>query len=108
MKKYYVEINSDGYIDSWSTVKSNDSMILVEAEESLFGILGCVKYNNGNLVLDAEKREELIKKNNQLSETELLKKENEELKAQMNQTKEDVTNTQIALTEVFELIENLV
>lgn len=42
------------------------------------------------------------------SETELLKEENELLKKKIEKQEEDITNTQMALAGVFEMVENLV
>lgn len=41
------------------------------------------------------------------SEIELLKEENKLLKKKIEKQEEDITNTQMAITDIFEMVENL-
>lgn len=111
LKKCFIEVSTEGYVIGWSEEKYSDNMIEVLAEESLFGVLGCVKYENNTLTLDKEKQEEISKNiytpENAEKEITELKKENENLKLTLEKTQEDVTNTQMAVTDLFEMIENL-
>ena len=42
------------------------------------------------------------------SEMELIKEENKLLKRKIEKQEEDITNTQMAITDIFEMVENLV
>lgn len=107
--KCYVEVDSENYVISWSKEPYSKEAIQVEVTSEFYGILGYTKCINGSIEIDEGKKREILGSNAE-NETSIedLKKENEELKTQLEKTKEDVTNTQVALTEVFELIETLV
>ena len=105
MIEFYVEV-IDGYIEGWSE-KEIPNWRLIKTDKTLIGKLSRVKVVNDVAVLDEEKQKQLENDNNNETLMEKVIKENSELKEQLDKTQEDVTNTQVALTEVFELIENL-
>lgn len=84
--KAFVEINND-YVDSWSNV-GNDSYTEIDTEEQLFGLIGCVKIENGKAVLDDEKYKQQIEELNGPTELEKLKSENEELRQRVDMSDE--------------------
>lgn len=106
--KQFVQLDSDGYISGWFDSKDFNTCIEVTANPTHVGLLDCVKVDNGVTILDEVKQKELLQEKDSPTEIEQLKQENIELKETLEKTKEDVTNTQVALTEVFELIETLV
>lgn len=106
--KLFVTLDSSNYISGWFDSKDFDTCVEVTANPTHVGLLDCVKVENGLTVLDEVKQKELLQEKESPTEMEQLKLENKELKQALEKTKEDVTNTQVALTEVFELIETLV
>ncbi|WP_139243609.1 hypothetical protein, partial [Enterococcus gilvus] len=72
---------------SWSNVE-NDSYIEIDTEEQLFGLIGCVKVENGKALLDEEKYKQQIEELNGLTELEKLKAENEELRQRVDMSDE--------------------
>lgn len=100
--KAYVEVR-DGYIDSWSTI-ANNQYNEIDVTEELFGLIGCVKVENGIAVLDEEKHNQQIEDLSGPSELEILQEENKALKQELEETKADVTNTQIGLAEVYGIV----
>ncbi|MBO0477883.1 hypothetical protein DOK76_12445 [Vagococcus sp. DIV0080] len=106
--KQFVQLNYEGYISGWFDSKDFATCIEVTANPTHVGLLDCVKVANGVTILDEVKQKELLQEKGSPTEMEQLKLENIKLKEILENTKEDVTNTQVALTEVFELIETLI
>ncbi len=105
MNTYFVTTDKNGYIDNWSSIKFSESLEIMSSED-YFGLLNCVKVKSGVAILDEVKSDEL-KNQDARTEVEKLIQENKELKVSLEKTKEDITNTQVALTELFEVVESL-
>ncbi len=95
---YFVKLNENGFISSWSTVQFEDS-IEVQASDEVVGLLNCVEVKDGLAILNPEEQEQQIK-NVKPDEFEVLKKENADLK--LNQ---EIQNQAIA--ELGEIISTL-
>lgn len=95
MSKKYISLDYEGYITGWSDI-AIDGWIEVEENEH-YGRLGYVKYINGNFVIDQDKLAELSTE--PVSEIEVLKQENQELK-------ERIDMTEAALLEVTDMLLN--
>lgn len=91
MKSCYVELDENNYVTAWSTVNSSGDMLFVEAPESFFGKLGCVKYQHDTFKLDENKQKELAKKYKvEPSAIELLQQENDALKSSQDIQKKEL------------------
>lgn len=84
--KAYVEVRN-GYVDSWSTMPLENYQE-IEADESIIGLLECVRIENGVAVVDEEKRKQLVEELSAPTEIERLKQENEELRQRVDMSDE--------------------
>lgn len=73
MNTYYVTLDTQGYIDSWSDIEFSHSTE-IQSDESLVGKLGYVKVIEGVASVDTDKEQELNQKPNiETDELEILK-----------------------------------
>lgn len=86
--KSFVTVNSDGYIDMWSNQKL-EGFAEVETSENNINLINICKIENGNVVLDEKRQQEII--NNQVSE-----------KTELEKLREELLLTQEALAALFE------
>ncbi|EMD1122189.1 hypothetical protein AB3I87_002388 [Listeria innocua] len=86
--KSFVTVNSDGYIDMWSNHKL-EGFIEVETSESNMNLINVCKIENGKVVLDEKRQQEII------ASQDLEKTEVEKLR-------EELLLTQEALAALFE------
>ncbi|WP_270996899.1 hypothetical protein [Listeria seeligeri] len=86
--KSFVTVNSDGYIDMWSNQKL-EGFAEVETSENNINLINVCKVENGNVVLDEKRQQEII--NNQVSE-----------KTELEKLREELLLTQEALAALFE------
>lgn len=74
--KSFVTVNSDGYIDMWSNHKL-EGFIEVETAENNMNLINVCKIENGKVVLDEKRQQEIIASQRaEKTELELLKQEN--------------------------------
>lgn len=97
--KLWITVDQNDYVTSFSTVEQS-GQIEVEVEKIPEDFTNW-KYDGTSLIHDPENAPTI---NESLTETELLRKENEELKRELDVTKEDLTNTQLGLAEVYEIV----
>ena len=97
--KLWITVDQNDYVTSFSTVEQS-GLIEVEVEKIPEAFTNW-KYDGTSLIHDPENAPTI---NESLTETELLRKENEELKRELDVTKEDLTNTQLGLAEVYEIV----
>lgn len=86
--KSFVTVNSDGYIDMWSNRKL-EGFIEVETSENDINLINVCKIENGKVVLDEKRQQEIIA-NQDLEKTEVEK------------LREELLLTQEALAALFE------
>ncbi|EAF5010440.1 TPA_asm: hypothetical protein GZK45_13475 [Listeria innocua] len=86
--KSFVTVNSDGYIDMWSNHKL-EGFIEVETAENNMNLINVCKIENGKVVLDEKRQQEVIA-NQDLEKTEVEK------------LREELLLTQEALAALFE------
>ncbi|HCJ4431165.1 TPA: hypothetical protein NR372_001740 [Listeria innocua] len=86
--KSFVTVNKDGYIDMWSNQKV-EGFIEVETAESNMNLINVCKIENGKVVLDEKRQQEII------ASQDLEKTEVEKLR-------EELLLTQEALAALFE------
>ncbi|WP_267649838.1 hypothetical protein [Listeria innocua] len=86
--KSFVTVNSDGYIDMWSNQKL-EGFIEVETAENNMNLINVCKIENGKVVLDEKRQQEVIA-NQDLEKTEVEK------------LREELLLTQEALAALFE------
>ncbi|EDH0990677.1 MULTISPECIES: hypothetical protein [Listeria] len=86
--KSFVTVNSDGYIDMWSNRKL-EGFIEVETSENDINLINVCKIENGKVVLDEKRQQEII------ASQDLEKTEVEKLR-------EELLLTQEALAALFE------
>ncbi|QPQ95178.1 hypothetical protein I6H04_08775 [Listeria welshimeri] len=86
--KSFVTVNSDGYIDMWSNHKL-EGFIEVEIAENNMNLINVCKIENGKVVLDEKRQQEVIA-NQDLEKTEVEK------------LREELLLTQEALAALFE------
>lgn len=97
--KLWITVDQNDYVTSFSTVEQS-GQIDVEVEKIPEDFTNW-KYDGTSLIHDPENAPVIEES---LTETELLRKENEKLKQELNMTKEDLTNTQLGLAEVYEIV----
>lgn len=77
--KSFVTVNSDGYIDMWSNRKL-EGFIEVETSENDINLINVCKIENGKVVLDEKRQQEIIASQRaEKTELELLKQENADM-----------------------------
>ncbi|HCJ4262294.1 TPA: hypothetical protein NR443_000369 [Listeria innocua] len=77
--KSFVTVNSDGYIDMWSNHKL-EGFIEVETAENNMNLINVCKIENGKVVLDEQRQQEIIASQRaEKTELELLKQENADM-----------------------------
>ncbi|HBM3884981.1 TPA: hypothetical protein LWJ46_001050 [Listeria innocua] len=77
--KSFVTVNSDGYIDMWSNHKL-EGFIEVETAENNMNLINVCKIENGKVVLDEKRQQEIIASQRaEKTELELLKQENADM-----------------------------
>ncbi|EDO1128634.1 hypothetical protein FQS05_09025 [Listeria innocua] len=86
--KSFVTVNKDGYIDMWSNQKV-EGFIEVETAESNMNLINVCKIENGTVILDEKRQQEII------ASQDLEKTEVEKLR-------EELLLTQEALAALFE------
>ncbi|EAE2472393.1 hypothetical protein ABW756_002441 [Listeria innocua] len=86
--KSFVTVNNDGYIDMWSSQKV-EGFIEVETAESNMNLINVCKVENGKVILDEKRQQEII------ASQDLEKTEVEKLR-------EELLLTQEALAALFE------
>ncbi|EIB7809813.1 hypothetical protein K9J90_001029 [Listeria innocua] len=86
--KSFVTVNKDGYIDMWSSQKV-EGFIEVETAESNMNLINVCKVENGKVILDEKRQQEIIA-NQDLEKTEVEK------------LREELLLTQEALAALFE------
>ncbi|AAY53060.1 hypothetical protein FQS07_08545 [Listeria innocua] len=86
--KSFVTVNNDGYIDMWSSQKV-EGFIEVETAESNMNLINVCKVENGKVILDEKRQQEIIA-NQDLEKTEVEK------------LREELLLTQEALAALFE------
>lgn len=86
--KSFVTVNKDGYIDMWSNQKV-EGFIEVETAENNMNLINVCKIENGKVVLDEKRQQEIIA-NQDLEKTEVEK------------LREELLLTQEALAALFE------
>ncbi|HBM3881750.1 TPA: hypothetical protein ACGTPT_001717 [Listeria innocua] len=86
--KSFVTVNKDGYIDMWSNQKV-EGFIEVETAENNMNLINVCKIENGKVVLDEKRQQEII------ASQDLEKTEVEKLR-------EELLLTQEALAALFE------
>ncbi|EAF5011154.1 TPA: hypothetical protein LWO12_000604 [Listeria innocua] len=86
--KSFVTVNKDGYIDMWSNQKV-EGFIAVETAESNMNLINVCKIENGTVILDEKRQQEII------ASQDLEKTEVEKLR-------EELLLTQEALAALFE------
>ncbi|HAA9635649.1 TPA_asm: hypothetical protein GIG92_02170 [Listeria monocytogenes] len=86
--KSFVTVNNDGYIDMWSSQKV-EGFIEVETAESNMNLINVCKIENGTVILDEKRQQEII------ASQDLEKTEVEKLR-------EELLLTQEALAALFE------
>ncbi|HHQ0265811.1 TPA: hypothetical protein ACSK4T_002942, partial [Listeria innocua] len=69
--KSFVTVNNDGYIDMWSSQKV-EGFIEVETAESNMNLINVCKVENGKVILDEKRQQEIIA-NQDLEKTEVEK-----------------------------------
>lgn len=101
MNTYYVTVDTQGYIDSWSDIEFSHSTE-IQSDESLVGKLGYVKVIEGVASVDTDKEQELIHESEITHPISI-----EELQKENSKLQEDLIDTQLAVSEVFEMLEGL-
>lgn len=86
--KSFVTVNNDGYIDMWSSQKV-EGFAEVETAESNMNLINVCKVENGKVILDEKRQQEIIA-NQDLEKTEVEK------------LREELLLTQEALAALFE------
>ncbi|EKD8217027.1 hypothetical protein ACY2BC_001984 [Listeria monocytogenes] len=86
--KSFVTVNSDGYIDMWSNQKL-EGFAEVETSENNINLINVCKVENGKVILDEKRQQEIIA-NQDLEKTEVEK------------LREELLLTQEALAALFE------
>ncbi|EPX1934643.1 hypothetical protein [Listeria welshimeri] len=86
--KSFVTVNNDGYIDMWSN-QNVEGFIEVETAENNMNLINVCKIENGKVVLDEKRQQEVIA-NQDLEKTEVEK------------LREELLLTQEALAALFE------
>ncbi|HBM4122817.1 TPA: hypothetical protein LWK67_002526 [Listeria innocua] len=77
--KSFVTVNSDGYIDMWSN-QNVEGFIEVETSENNMNLINVCKIENGKVVLDEKRQQEIIASQRaEKTELELLKQENADM-----------------------------
>ncbi|EQC0708840.1 hypothetical protein ACY2DP_002042 [Listeria innocua] len=77
--KSFVTVNSDGYIDMWSN-QNVEGFIEVETSENDVNLINVCKIENGKVVLDEKRQQEIIASQRaEKTELELLKQENADM-----------------------------
>ncbi|EAF5658814.1 hypothetical protein [Listeria innocua] len=77
--KSFVTVNKDGYIDMWSNQKV-EGFIEVETAENNMNLINVCKIENGKVVLDEKRQQEIIASQRaEKTELELLKQENADM-----------------------------
>ncbi|MBC1478013.1 hypothetical protein HB892_09725 [Listeria welshimeri] len=77
--KSFVTVNSDGYIDMFSNRKL-EGFIEVETSENDINLINVCKIENGKVVLDEKRQQEIIASQRaEKTELELLKQENADM-----------------------------
>ncbi|HHQ0349296.1 TPA: hypothetical protein ACSKJX_000504 [Listeria innocua] len=77
--KSFVTVNSDGYIDMWSNQKL-EGFAEVETSESNMNLINVCKVENGKVILDEKRQQEIIANQRaEKTELELLKQENADM-----------------------------
>ena len=78
----------DGYLDGWSTTPShteNEHSVVVEKDHEVLRVPEVFKFVDGELIKDEERQRQLIEDFQEpISEIELLKKENEALREEID------------------------
>ncbi|EUJ56618.1 hypothetical protein [Listeria fleischmannii] len=101
MKKYFVTVDGNGFINHWTTVY-HDGCIEVQAPEDLFTQIGYVKVIDGVAILDKEQleKERENMQNTPPSDVERLQQENADLllmTAELEVTMADAQKREAAL-----------
>ncbi|HHQ0858437.1 TPA: hypothetical protein ACSK8Q_000481 [Listeria innocua] len=101
--KSFVTVNNDGYIDMWSSQKV-EGFIEVETSENDINLINVCKIENGKVVLDEKRQQEIIASQRaEKTELELLKQENADMMlyvAEVEQkTQQDNANLLLSLAE---------
>ncbi|EKG7583047.1 hypothetical protein O8O66_001983 [Listeria innocua] len=86
--KSFVTVNSDGYIDMWSN-QNVEGFIEVETAESNMNLINVCKVENGKVILDEKRQQEIIA--SQRAE-----------KTELEKLREELLLTQEALAALFE------
>lgn len=95
----WVSVDKNGFLDGYSLNEQPDQ-IKVEVEKIPADFTNW-KLEGSKLVHDPENAPIV---EGGLTETELLREENEKLKKELEVTKEDLANTQLGLAEVYEML----
>ncbi|HHQ0829094.1 TPA: hypothetical protein ACSKLZ_000030 [Listeria innocua] len=86
--KSFVTVNNDGYIDMWSN-QNVEGFIEVETAESNMNLINVCKVENGKVILDEKRQQEIIA--SQRAE-----------KTELEKLREELLLTQEALAALFE------
>ncbi|EDO1161910.1 hypothetical protein QUR15_002394 [Listeria innocua] len=86
--KSFVTVNSDGYIDMWSNQKV-EGFAEVETSENNINLINVCKVENGKVILDEKRQQEIIA--SQRAE-----------KTELEKLREELLLTQEALAALFE------
>ncbi|EPB7466456.1 hypothetical protein IBB45_13140 [Listeria innocua] len=77
--KSFVTVNNDGYIDMWSN-QNVEGFIEVETSENDVNLINVCKVENGKVILDEKRQQEIIASQRaEKTELELLKQENADM-----------------------------
>lgn len=97
--KIWIIVDQNNYLTSYSAVEQEEQ-IEIEVEKLPEDFTNW-KYDGTSLIHDPENAPVITES---LTETELLREENEKLKKELEATKEDLANTQLGLAEVYEIV----
>ncbi|EJZ0334563.1 hypothetical protein ACUV9W_001996 [Listeria monocytogenes] len=91
----YISIDSAGYVDGYSYSEISPGKKIQISEDDLFfrRMFTCYKFESGKIVYDAKKEADIIQK--------------EQIKDAMPSTSEQLINTQMALADMYEQNNNL-
>ncbi|TYV04793.1 hypothetical protein [Listeria monocytogenes] len=104
--KSFVTVNSEGYIDMWSDLNL-EGFIEVETAENNMNLINVCRIENGTVILDEKRQQEIINnKNAEQTEVELITRDYAdlmlyaaEIELQMQQTQQDNADLLLSLAE---------
>ncbi len=95
--------DDDGYVVGWGSDYNEDNVVELEQSELDSLVIGATKLVDGHLVIDEEKRQELIDEANKTEPTEQ-DKINEDLSKQLEAAQQQNSELQSALLELSDIV----